>query len=210
MAVTGAARQARPYADEVDVGLGQLAAYLVDGAVGAGRKQHARALLEELFLQLVEQAVGRLARAGRADDEEQLPRLLGAGYERVEGAVASLYLYRRVDGRGAPQQDQVAAALVGREKGVHAAVERRVGGVVHVVLDGPQHSFAEGARLPRGRRLAQGQLKAVVCHVCHGGPYHGPGARVGRAVFGVRVEDDDVAAAEVGRGGARRSAEPQP
>ena len=99
----------------------QFAAHLVHSPVGEREQQYRRAFLHELFLQHVDHAEGGLTRAGRSDDEEEVPGLFHAQHQVVElrvalAGVVALECERGVDPRLALQQEQVLAFLTGFEE----------------------------------------------------------------------------------------------
>ena len=77
-------------ANEVDAVVQELAADFVDGAVGVRQQQDGSARFKELFLHGIEHAEGGLARAGRANDEEQVARLFHPQGQVVEVAIVAL------------------------------------------------------------------------------------------------------------------------
>ena len=199
----------RADAQEVDAALDEFAANFVDGAVGVRKQNHVGCGVGEFFFQNVEQSERCLARARRSDDEEDVARLLGTGYERVERAVVAAELLALVDCRLALAEQQVAAFFACGEKTMYAAVQRLHRRLEHVVLNSPAHVLGEVEHAAVGLRVAQHHLHAFLRDVADRGAVHHLCAGVRHTAQAVGIDDDDVARAEVGRINRARLAELQ-
>lgn len=118
------ARQVRTQPDEVNRLFAEFAADFVDSPVCIGQEKYVRTVFEEFFPEQVQKAVGGLSGAGRADDEEEVARLLGPFDQKIERAIVALTVIRLVDRCFPSAQDQVTAFLTGRKEAVEPPIER--------------------------------------------------------------------------------------
>ena len=189
-------------AHEIDALAYQFAAHLVHSPVGEREQQYRRAFLHELFLQHVDHAEGGLTRAGRSDDEEEVPGLLHAQHQVVElrvalAGVVALECERGVDPRLALQQEQVLAFLTGFEEELKTLIKSTVRRFHKVMLYRPHLAIEH---LALGLRIAERHLYPRLVNVDDRPTEHIVARGVGLALKGgiVGIEEDDIALAEVG------------
>ena len=177
----------------------QFAAYFVHSTVGVRQQQHPAAFLQQFLSQYVFHAIRGLARSRWTDNQVHIPRPPCILHQLVELRIAIVALERDacVNLRLALAKQHIAPFLRCGEQCLQTAVLRIVRRLHKVVLHGPHLVPVELKHLAAGLRIAQSHFYTMLLNGCNGAAKHHGSCGIGNAALGIRVEEYDVAHAEV-------------